>query len=208
MRESDKDKAKERHGKLLAKIVQERDKKLKTVHIAYTTKDGDVKLVHNAEPKSYRGDGKNTLFYFVNPNGFDSSTNTRGRVLRSFRLHNILAVLPGSKNYQNDPKYPVEIGQNVKKALTVKRRTGKMFQLLFPKRVRKSNQGKLVYSTNFNSIVEMAKQRGMGIRDVLKKVGPRSFKDRRDYVKRVGRASGLNDRDSVRVGKKVGTINR
>ena len=29
MRESDKDKAKERHGKLLAKIVQERDKKRK-----------------------------------------------------------------------------------------------------------------------------------------------------------------------------------
>ena len=29
MRESDKDKAKERHGKLLAKIVQDRDKKRK-----------------------------------------------------------------------------------------------------------------------------------------------------------------------------------
>ena len=33
MRESDKDKAKERHGKLLAKIVQDRDKKRKAVSI-------------------------------------------------------------------------------------------------------------------------------------------------------------------------------
>ena len=78
----------------------------------------------------------------------------------------------------------------------------------FVGRIRKGNAGHLVYSTNFDSIIEMAKQRGMGIKDVLKKVGSRTHKDRRNFVKKVGRAFGLGDKDSVRMGKKVGTINR
>jgi hypothetical protein len=106
-------------------------------------------------------------------------------VLQSFRVDNILAVHPGNKNYKDDPKYPVEIG-----------------------RVKKSNEGNLAYSTNFNSIIDLAKKRGLNIRDVLKKVGPRPHKERRDFVLKVGRAFGLQDKESVRVGKKVGTINK
>jgi hypothetical protein len=158
---------------------------LKTVHIAYTSKEGDIKMVRHAEPKSYREKGGNTLFYFVNPSGFDPTTNKRGRVLRSFLLNNILAVYPGGKNYQDDPKFPVEIGK-----------------------MKKGNEGNLAYSTNFGSIIDMAKKRGMNIRSVLRTVGPRPHKERRDFVLKVGRAFGLQDKESIRVGKKIGTIRK
>lgn len=105
--------------KTIKKLLEHAGKNLQTVHITYETKDGDIKTVNNAEPKSYR----DNLLYFINPSGFDPKTNTRGRVLRSFRLGNIYAVHAGDKNYQDDPQFPVEIGR-MKKALNLPRPKG------------------------------------------------------------------------------------